>query len=470
MQFAALIASSLFLSALTFLGLWHAKHIHSGQDFALAGRRLSLGVLVGTLVATWIGTGSIFGYAEKAYEHQALMFVLPIAGALGVLVLSVLAGRVREIPADTVPQVLGLRFGRAAQLIGAVALIGAYLIIVSYQYRAGAAVVSYITQTGMAASSSQTLGVLGFGVFVILYTVLAGMVSVAWTDVINGILMTVGILLALAVLGYRAYTADANSLPVVSTLTNPVPSISVVNWIEMLLPTFLLVLGDANLYQRFMSAESPSTARRAALLMFFGILVLEWAIIGLACLGRLLLPDEPVNHAYTVIEIAFALLPSWLGVMLIMSVMAVIVTTADSFLLGAATSVSTDLGTGLTTAGRQRLAVVILGAIAMGLAFTSDRFFDVAIYAYTLYGVTLTPALVAALIAPATPRFAVVAGMLAGLVIALLWKMLGVLERLPMALSIDPVLPALTVNLLLLLALSFFRPRLPSADRSAGRR
>ncbi len=456
MQLAALVASGLFLTLLTFLGLWHARQIRSGQDFALAGRKLPLGVLVGTLVATWIGTGSIFGYAEKAYEYQASMFWLPIAGALGVLVLSVLAGRVREIPADTVPQVLGLRFGPAAQRIGAIALIAAYLIIVSYQYRAGAAVVGYITQS-MATPSSQVWGVIGFGVFVILYTVLAGMVSVAWTDLINGILMTAGILLALGVLGYRAYTAEPNTLPIVTSLREPVPPITFIGWVGMLLPTFLLVLGDANLYQRFMSAESPTTARRAAVFMFFGILVLEWAIIGLACLGRLLLAEEPVNHGYTVIEIAFTLMPPWLGVMLIMSVLAVVVTTADSFLLGAATSVSTDFGSGLTSAKRQRVVVVILGLIAMGLAFTSDQFFAVAIYAYTLYGVTLTPAVVAALVAPSTPPVAVVAGMVSGLTIALLWKFLSFMDRLPELLAnIDPVLPAIAVNLTLLLVVGLF--------------
>ena len=225
----------------------------------------------------------------------------------------------------------------------------------------------------------------------------------------------------------------------------------------MLLPTFLLVLGDANLYQRFMSAESPTTARRAAVFMFFGILVLEWAIIGLACLGRLLLAEEPVNHGYTVIEIAFTLMPPWLGVMLIMSVLAVVVTTADSFLLGAATSVSTDFGSGLTSAKRQRVVVVILGLIAMGLAFTSDQFFAVAIYAYTLYGVTLTPAVVAALVAPSTPPVAVVAGMVSGLTIALLWKFLSFMDRLPELLAnIDPVLPAIAVNLTLLLVVGLF--------------
>jgi Na+/proline symporter len=63
-----------------------------------------------------------------------------------------------------------------------------------------------------------------------------------------------------------------------------------------------------------------------------------------------------------------------------------------------------------------------LGLIALALSFTSDSFFDLALFAYTLYGATITPALMAALFWPkVTPRGAF-AGMLSGLSTALLWK------------------------------------------------
>ena len=140
MATASLIASAAFLGLLTLVGTWHARRIKTAEDFALAGRRLPMGVVAGTLVATWIGTGSLFGNAEFTYERGLLGFVLPFSGALGVLCLAALAGRARSLPADSIPQILSLRFGRAAQILAAVTLIGAYLIIVSYQYRAGAAV------------------------------------------------------------------------------------------------------------------------------------------------------------------------------------------------------------------------------------------------------------------------------------------------------------------------------------------
>jgi len=79
MDLAPLVVGVMLL-VLTGIGWRHSRKIRSGEDFALAGRGLSAAVLTGTLVATWIGTGSIFGNAQKAYEHGVAGFLLPISG------------------------------------------------------------------------------------------------------------------------------------------------------------------------------------------------------------------------------------------------------------------------------------------------------------------------------------------------------------------------------------------------------
>lgn len=446
-----------FLVFLTFLGIWHSRKIKTGEDFALAGRRLGFGVLVGTLVATWIGTGSLFGNAEFTYEHGLCALFLPLAGGIGILLLSILAPRARGLPAGSVPQILRMRFGRAAQLIGAFALIGAYLIIVSYQFRAGEKVAARLLPVIPADSALYISGhdlriLVGFAVFIILYTVLAGMVSVAWTDLINGILMTVGLISALL---WVAFHWDPNTQPIPDDLRLIGGGESPVAWIGFMLPAFLLVLGDANLHQRFMSASSPKTARFSAFGMFVGVVVLEFVVIGLALFGRLMLKEQLANPGHVIVELAFNQLPWGIGLMIMASATAVIITTADSYLLGAATSVAVDLHSGLTTPWKQRVIVMGVGLLALGIAFVSDKYFSVALYAYTLYGATLTPAVVCALLLPRTPRAAVVWGMASGLGVALLWRMAETYSMLPAALeSVDAVLPALFANVLVLVVLT----------------
>jgi len=274
------------------------------------------------------------------------------------LVLAKLAPKVRGIDAVSVPGIVGIPFGRAAKLIAAIAIILAYLVIVSYQYRAGAAV----AQRLFPGFPIAWLPV-GFAVFVILYTALAGMVSVAHTDVANGILMGLGLLLALALV-WSGWDRAAQPVPV--ELTRLSGGLGGAGWINVMLPSFLLMLGDANLYQRFLAAESPRAAGRAAIFAFFGLLVLESAIIALALLARVLLPEAPANAGHAIIELAFTLVPPAVGLLLAATAVAVIVSTADSYLLACSTTFTEIMITvGIYAIGALILTVLFKMAVSV---------------------------------------------------------------------------------------------------------
>ena len=440
----------LFLLGMTGIGLWHARRVRSADDFALAGRRVGAPVLAGTLIATWIGTGSLFGNAEFTYLNGAGGFLLPLSGILGMMLLAWLAPRVRKIPASSVPQILDLRFGTAARILSAVAILLAYMVIVSYQYRAGAAVAER-----MFPGADQTALRIGFALFIILYTALAGLISVVWTDVVNGIVLATGLLFGLA-LAWNGWNPELQ--PFTPDMLRVSAGLGTLGWINVMLPPFLLILGDANMYQRFLAARSPRTARRAAIGAMAGLLVLESAIIGIAFFSRVMLPEVPANPGHAIIEMAFTVFPPVIGLLLAATTVAVIVSTADSYLLVCSTTASMDLGKGPTTPTRQRMLVVAFGLFALLPAFLWEEFLSVALYAYTLYGASLTPAVLAALLRPQTSVRAVVGGMAAGLGTALIWKVLldtGVLTG--MLANVDPVLPALAANAAVLLTLETFR-------------
>lgn len=445
MPSAALVVLAM-LATMALVGAWHARQVRSAEDFALAGRGLGGGVLVGTLVATWVGTGSILGNAEFAYEHGVAGFFLPLPGLVGMLVLVRIAPRVRALSATTVPEMLGLAFGHRARQLGAVALVAAYLIIVSYQYRAGAAVLERLfglLTLELPGGTTLAAWPIVCALFVILYTALAGLKSVATTDTVAGLVIVIGVLASLAIV-FAEWDLQSEALP--ESLLRPSAGFSTLKWIGLTLPALLLMLGDANLMQRFLAAKSPATARRAALGAFFVLTVIELAVIGLALVGRARLGAELDNPAHVIIAVAFELVPPFVGLSLVAAIVAVVLSTADSFLLAASTSIAGDL-TGRRLAARgQRLWVLALGLVALGLAYTSDSFFGVALFAYTIYGVAITPAVVLALFAPGVPGRAVVGGMLAGLVSALAWKLAGF--------ELDPVLPALGINLLVIGILS----------------
>ena len=95
-----------YLLILIVVGAIRSGSVKDQADFMVAGRKLPTFVLVGTLLATWIGTGSIFGNAEKTYEIGILALILPIAGFLGIIVLYFIADKVRNFKQFTVQDIL----------------------------------------------------------------------------------------------------------------------------------------------------------------------------------------------------------------------------------------------------------------------------------------------------------------------------------------------------------------------------
>ncbi|MFT7484182.1 MAG: SSS family solute:Na+ symporter [Candidatus Paceibacteria bacterium] len=461
-----------YLAILIVLGVWKARKVKTHEDFALAGRGLSGAVLTGTLLATWIGTGSVFGNAQKAFQDGVSAFILPLSSAVGILVLFGLAARLRRMNHFTIQDILEERFGVVTRVLGTVALLAGYLIIVSYQYRAGASVVERILP-----DLSHDQAVYLVAAFVIAYTALAGMFSVAYTDLANGILMTtgLGVTLWLLLSQLGGPTAMFESLP--ATHQDPF-SYSSARIISYLLPAFLLILGDANMYQRFFSAKDPAVARRSAAGMFFGVLLLDWLIIGVALCGVALVARgemiAPENPAHAIVHIAFEALPPLLGALLSATVVAVVVSTADSYLLSPASSVVRDIyqrflrpnADDKQVIRASRGIVVVLGLLALWLAFQSDEFFEVALFAYTLYGAAITPPLLAALFWKGATTAGAVTSMITGLGTAILWhfwfgeiavqwtEKAGSAGLHEFVSSLDAALPAVLVSVLALVFVS----------------
>src|SRR3712207_6192368 len=185
-----LTAVLVYLGLLIFVGFWQSRHVKSGDDFLVAGRTLPARVLVFTLLATWIGSGSLFGGAGLGYR-VGFPALWQSAGAwAGIALVYFLAHRVRRIAKYTMPDILELRYGPAARVLGTVVVVIAYTTIAAYQFRGGARLLNLV------AGIDLTQGALITMVFCVAYTALAGMLSVAYLDVGNGVAMVVGVGLA----------------------------------------------------------------------------------------------------------------------------------------------------------------------------------------------------------------------------------------------------------------------------------
>jgi SSS family transporter len=467
-----------YLFTLIGVGIYKSNKIKTQADFAVAGRSLSPWILVGTMLATWIGTGSILGNAGKTYETGMAAFILPLGGTLGIILLTRIAGKVRNFEKFTVPEIIGDRYGPAARLLSVIALVMAYMVIVSYQYNAGGAVLStiLINESGQALISVEMATVIA-AVFIIAYTMLAGLISVAYTDVGNGIIMTVSLLIAFPILWFKAggwsgmetaFAGMGNSRHM--QFFGVYSGLDIINFC---LPPFLLVLGDANMYQRFFASKDAEGAKYATTILVFAVLIIELLIIASAWVSSSMIPDAEIGKN-VLIYAAHRLLPTFLGAIMMTTIVGIIISTADSFLLVPATTLMRDVYLNYINPKASEKKIVLLSRLlVLGLGIVafvvsrgfaeSEGFFERALYAYTIYGAAITPALVAALFWKDATKEGAVASILSGTVVTLLWKEIPALWTwLPEGIygSVDEVLPAILCSVIALVGVSLVTKRI----------
>jgi len=578
-----LIAIFVYLFVLTGISIYKSRQVKTQSDFALAGRSLSPWVMVCTMLAVWIGTGSIVGSAGQAYTDGVGALILPAGTFVGMILLAFLAGKARRFEAYTVPEIIGTRFNRTARMLAVIALIMAYMVIVSYQFNAGGMVLEVIvgkkaavpieadrvltahqikkgyvvytseenfngvTTVGLNAVAGEgwsgdvktfTIEVCSPGdvkarveargdaenhivvksggmakiklseggphrvaslpqggklvlsepkltaqtatiiaaVFVIAYTMLAGLMSLAVTDVVTGVIITVSMFVAFPVLLWQAggfsgmETAFAEmgdrsgNMEFWGTYSGP-------QLINFLLPVFLLIMGDANQYQRIFASKNAKGARTAVIMLIFAAMAIELLIIACAWVSSSMIPD-PENGRYVLIYAARHFMPMALGVIFMVTVVGIIISTADSFLLVPATTFIKDVylnhinpkASEKRIVFISRMMVLGFGIIAwlISLAFAeSTTVFQKALYAYTIYGAAITPCLVAALFWKRATSWGAVASIVSGTVVTLVWGEVALVkESLPKFLSeLDAVLPAITVSVLALVIVSLLTPK-----------
>jgi Na+/proline symporter len=613
-----LIAIFIYLFVLAGIGVYKSRQVRTQEDFTVAGRTLSPWIMVCTMLAVWIGTGSIVGNAGKTYQVGMSALWLPCGTFIGMILLSFVATRARNIEALSVPEIIGKRFGGTARMLAVVSLILAYMVIVSYQFNAGGMVLEVITgkknpvtlDAGNTLSARQVrkgyfryeppadwtgtarigfdvkdkgterwsgdpkwftvlvvpstriisvdkalkqarnadlvsllvkatgsidginateiegldnldnvvaikrntitrLTISGYGesfgknertfrlarlpergkvylhepkltsenatiiaaVFIVAYTMLAGLMSLAFADIVTGSVIMGTLLIALPFIFIRAggFSGMAASFAQMGDRPNHMRMLGVwrpVDYINFCLPVFLLVLGDANQYQRIFASRNARGARKAVITMIFVALLIEELIIVEAWFAGSLIPD-PENGRYVLIYAARHFMPLALGLLFMITVVGIIISTADSFLLVPATTFIKDIyqehinpkASEKRIVFMSRVMVLSFGIIAwlVSLAFAeSTTVFEKSLYAFTVYGSSITPCLVAALFWKGATKAGAITSILAGTVTTLLWAAV-IKDYLPTQWrQLDAVLPAITLSVICLIVVSLF--------------
>ncbi len=421
-----------YLLVLTVLNFVRARRVKSQEDFMVAGRSLKWQVMVFTLICTWIGSGTFISGAEFASKAGFSALWLAAGAWVGIIVIYFLAGKIQTFGQYTVGDVLEVRYGPAARLFGAIALILSFISIVSYQFVAGGFILNVVTD----GKISESLGTVIAALFVILFTALGGMVAIAYTDLPNGIIIVLACLLAVPFVYVAAgglQTAQQALAPGYFSVVNS--QFGAHPWLKAIgyfLSTMFLLMGVQSMYQKFYSAKSAKDAKKAVFWWTLGTIFVETVVVVIAVFAFSKLQGQidlsvPKSGGKVVLMAARSLMPAPVGVLLLGAACAVVLSTGMNYLLSPSTTVMRDIyqrflkkdADQKSLVALQKLLVVVIGVLAFLLATQLKSILEMSFFAYTIYGVSITPALLAALAWKRATKAGGLASIIAGTTVCL---------------------------------------------------
>ena len=434
------------LYAVALLVLSAGRRGEGGVDFLLAGRRLTLPAFIATLVTTWYG--GILGIGEYAWRFGIstwLVFGIPYYLA-AVLFAFWLAPRLRRSGAITIPDLLVDAYGRKASTVGAAAVYAstvpvAYLLMV-------ATLLSQIT--GWSVLTTVLIG----ASFSALYVALSGFRAVVRTDMLQLVLMYGGffILLPAALAHTGGFVGIWSALPDSHrTWDGGLGWQTVLVWYLIAMQTVV----EPSFYQRVFAARDPRTARVGVLASVAMWVVFDFFTVFSGLAARVLLPDltDPMAAYPALAELVLA---PWAAAFFTIALFATVMSTLDSYLFIAATTIGHDFAR--MPAGpdvvrrRTRLGL----AISAALAAIGAIIFDSAVQVWHDIGSVVTSTLLLPVLAIHLPlpwkpsERAVVAAMVSAAAISCAWILSRDDGGYP--LGVEPMFPALLTAALCLVA------------------
>lgn len=335
-------------------------------DYLLMGRRLTLPLFVATLVATWYG--GIFGVNEITFNYGIYNFVTQ--GVFWYVAYIIFAffivDKVARYQSMTLPDLAEKMFGPKAGKLAALFTFF-YITPVAYVLSAG---IFLNMVFGISILSGMIYGTL----FTCLYSAWGGFKSVVLSDVVQFFVMCAAVFLVVvfSINAYGGLTFLKANLPAGHfTLTGGNTLLNTLVWGFIALATLI----DPSFYQRCFAAISPKVVKKGVLISTFIWFCFDLCTTAGSLYARALLPDAVPSEAY--FFYAVQLLPPGLKGFFIAGVLAIILSTLNSFLFIASNTLSFDL---LRTRFKNvvlsnRISLFAVGAVAIGLAQLFDGSF-----------------------------------------------------------------------------------------------
>ncbi|MCB1041473.1 MAG: sodium:solute symporter family protein [Acidobacteria bacterium] len=355
------------------IGYWVSKRVATEADYLVAGRSLGFGLTMFSVFATWFGAETCIGSAAEARD-SGMSGV--ISDPFGYAICMFLFGLLLAAPLwrkklITLADLYRSRFAPGVERLAALLMIPTSVLWAAAQVRAFGIVLTSSSSVEIEVAISIAAAI------VVLYSMMGGVLADAFTDVIQGSVLIVG----LVILGVAVFMQPTAGTHLAEFGAAFFASDTPPSWLMRMETWAIPIVGSLvaqELVVRAVSARSEGVARKATLIAsgIYFVVGLIPVLIGIVSLG--LMPELP-NGEQVLPAMAHQYLPRVLAVVFVGALVSAILSTVDSALLVAGALLSHNLVTPMlrhpdekTKLLMARLAVALFGVLAYVLALYAD--------------------------------------------------------------------------------------------------
>ena len=453
-QICICLAIAVYLIAMLGVGVWFSKRNNSVDDFYLGGRKLGPFVTAMSAEASDMSSWLLMGLPGVAYlsglaEASWTAIGLAVGTYLNWLIV---ARRIRryshQIDAITVPQFFSKRWGDDRNLLSAIAAVVIIIFFIPY-------LASGFSACGKLFASlfgtSYVTAMLISAAVIVIYTVMGGFLAASFTDLIQSIIMTVALIVVLSfgvaqAGGLDAVMDNAQSLAgylsltqIHDAVTGGASSYSLLT-ICSLLAWGLGYFGMPHILLRFMAIEEEkklALSRRVAtvwVVISMGVAIFIGVVgNGMTKAGAM---EQLADSETIIVQIAslishYGIFAALIAGVILAGILAATMSTADSQMLAASSSVSQNLLveffhlkiTGRKSVVVARSTMVVITLVAAFLARDpNSSVFRVVSFAWAGFGAAFGPVVLFGLFWRRSNKWGALAGMVVGGAMVFIWK------------------------------------------------
>jgi solute:Na+ symporter, SSS family len=397
-----------YVAVTILIGLFAVRRVRSPRDFMVAGRSLPLYMSVATVFATWFGAETVLSVSSE-FAKGGLSAVPgdPFGASLCLVLAALLFAKLfYRLNVLTIGDFYKQRFGKTVEVLASIAIVLSYLGWTSAQFTALGLVLHVLSGGALALNTAILIG----AAVVLTYTVVGGMWAIAFTDLVQTVVILVGLSLVAWLMGDLAGGAGK----VISQAASEgkfdlFPSDSA-GWWAAAGAFCAFALGSIpqqDVFQRMTSAKDENTAVRGTLIgaliyfcfAFVPAYIAYAAIVADPSIKALFSAEDPRAVQRVLPDMVLAKMPVWAQVMFFGALLSAILSTASGALLAPASLFTENILKPFVARMSERqflltLRIIVAAFTLAALLFSLNNKSTMYEMVQTAYNVTLSGAFV----------------------------------------------------------------------------